>query len=650
MLTLASLSLAALPVLALLALGSACFGWRSRRGDPHPLRQGILDGATLTGLHVALSTELLGAFGWLSRGPIAAGWAVLIGVALLARRRWPAPSPTRRRGAPVVLLAGAAGIAAITLLIALAAPPNTWDSLTYHMPRVVRWLQDGRVDFFPTWCPRQLYMAPWAEYGIAQLYALWGGDRLANLVQWGCQAGSIVGVSVVAARLGVGATGQAISATFAATLPMGILQASSTQTDAAVAFWLVLLVCHGLGTAESGSYADALLSGAALGLAVLTKQTAYFYAPPLLLWILARALRRRGFVLVPRIGVAAALAILVNAPLLVRSATLWGSPFGPGAWPAHHRPAAVATAPVAARVPFVRWYPTRVLRNLCLHLVTPFRPLNASLARVIRRTDVYAKGSQDLAPPWADELPLSRHEDLAGSTLHLLLLLGVLAGSRLPRHVWPLPIALVTGALVFAFAMPWGLHNTRLHLPLFVLAAPLAGLLLERLRPSWAGTAVAGALLLAALPWLLAGHPRALFSRSGTSVLTLPRIDQYVLNDRSGQLRKPLEDARLAVTLGCRSVGLVLHDRDDAWEYLFWVGTEALRRGVRIEHVGVTNPSNVIAPRPPHPAPDCICDLRAGGGCSRLASGTFVGGRDLEEPGPGAGRLRDPGEPVSPRP
>ncbi len=642
MVTLASLSFSTLPLLALLTLVSACFGWRSRRGDPYPLRQGFLDGATLTGLHVGLSTELLGALGWLSRGPIAAAWAVLIAVALLARRRWPVPSPTRHRGAPPVLLAGAAGIVAITLLIALTAPPNTWDSLTYHMPRVVRWLQDGSVDFFPTWCPRQLYMAPWAEYGIAQLYALWGGDRLANLVQWGCQAGSIVGVSLVAARLGAGATGQAISAVFAATLPMGILQASSTQTDAAVAFWLVVLVCHGLGTGESGSYADALLAGAALGLSVLTKQTAYFYAPPLLLWILARASGRGGLVVLPRVGVAAALALLLNAPLLVRSAILWGSPFGPGAWPAHARPAASATAPDAVEVPIVRWYPTRVLRNLCLHLVTPFRPLNAALGRVIRRTDVFAKGRQDLAPPWADELPLSRHEDLAGSTLHLLLLTGLLTKSRPPRHLWLLPIALLSGALVFAFAMPWGLHNTRLHLPLFVLAAPLAGLLLERLRPTWAGPVAAGALLLAALPWLLAGQPRAVLSRSGKSILTLPRRDQYVLNDRSGQLRKPLEDARQAVTLGCRSVGLVLHHRDDTWEYLFWVGTEALQRGVRIEHVGVTNPSQVIVSRTPRPAPDCICDLRTGGGCSRVEAGAFVDAAPDARPG-----LRGPHPPRS---
>ncbi|MFG0250589.1 MAG: hypothetical protein ACF8OB_17015, partial [Phycisphaeraceae bacterium JB051] len=55
------------------------------------------------------------------------------------------------------------GILATTLLIALVAPPNNWDSLTYHMSRVAHLAQNKTLDFYATPFLRQLTMPPLAE-------------------------------------------------------------------------------------------------------------------------------------------------------------------------------------------------------------------------------------------------------------------------------------------------------------------------------------------------------------------------------------------------------------------------------------------------------------------------------------------------------
>jgi len=91
----------------------------------------------------------------------------------------------------------------VVVLIASLAPPNSWDSMVYHMGRVVHWIENRNVDHYPTNITRQLISAPWAEYAIAQLQILSGGDHFANLVEWFALLGCVVAATDIAGRLGV---------------------------------------------------------------------------------------------------------------------------------------------------------------------------------------------------------------------------------------------------------------------------------------------------------------------------------------------------------------------------------------------------------------------------------------------------------------
>jgi 4-amino-4-deoxy-L-arabinose transferase-like glycosyltransferase len=87
--------------------------------------------------------------------------------------------------------------------------------------------------------------------------------------------------------LGAPEAGAVLAVLFAATLPMGILQSSSTQNDYVVSFWLLAFVSQFLGWRRSSHDSHLLFAAAALGLAILTKGTALIFATPFGIWLLA---------------------------------------------------------------------------------------------------------------------------------------------------------------------------------------------------------------------------------------------------------------------------------------------------------------------------------------------------------------------------
>ena len=213
---------------------------------------------------------------------------------------------------------------AITFLVAIVAPPNTNDSMQYHMSRVMHWIVNRSVDFFPTPSDRQLWMPPFAEYAILHFQILAGSDLFANLVQWLAMVGSVIGVSLIASRLGAGQKGQVFAALFAVTLPMGVLQSTSTQTDYVAAFWGVCFAFFAIS--ESNRFIDessgrlsinSILLALAFGLGILTKGTFVVCAVPFLIWLLGVLVWKRKW------KTAIALAMLGLAGLLLLNASLW---------------------------------------------------------------------------------------------------------------------------------------------------------------------------------------------------------------------------------------------------------------------------------------------------------------------------------------
>ncbi len=621
-------------------------------------RDSLAMAAVGCGLFVVAVNELLSPPRLLTRCGVAAAWAALLAMLLAAlyRRRGASsgalgdvkavPPGKNREG--LTLLVALSLILLVLAIIAVTAPPNNWDSMVYHMSRVAHWEQNRSVWHYPTNIQRQLFMPPGAEWCILHLQLLAGGDRFANFVQWASLAGSVVLVSRVAGLLGAAVWGQAAAAVAAGTIPMAVLQGSGTQNDLVCAFWLLCGVSLGLGgllakeggnsPAGTAARADDLprwfAVASSIGLALLTKGTAYLYTAPLFalpLLFRAAALARHGGGgaagkrMLPTLALFACVPLAINAGHFARNAALTGSPLGPSAEMTPEGSASYLNANISYRT-----LVSNLIRNVANQMELPdprhltgWERLDAWLSRraegdVLHPEIDYLGNWDELFAKWLHHLarldpdnpdwtwPHRRflihtrfwnHWDYAGSTLHVLLLACALI---LRWPAWPLKkiaglygAALLACFCLFSLVFRWQEWGNRLVLPLLVLAAPLLGVLLEKALPKWAGTLVAVTLLVQAVPYLVHNSNRPLFGEQ--NVFTTPRERQYFFD--WPKLYNSFSDAAAAVT-GDREVGL---DTDNnSWEYPVWQLVRLRGGRPRIEHVRVTlNDSKRLLERPP---------------------------------------------------
>lgn len=594
-----------LPLLTFAAMLGALRSGSAPRSSP--VREDLALAALLWSVAVAAGSELLGALHALSFPGVLGLWIALVamsGLALAARWRRHRPPPLAvpsdlTRG-DAFLLGGIALVALGSFLVAVLAPPQSSDSLGYHMSRVVHWIQNRTLAHYPTFDERQLFAPPLAELIRLHLLVLTGGDRAGCLLQWVAAVACLGAASLVARDLGGGRRAQLLAATFAITLPIGITQATSGKNDWVAAFWLLVFVHFLLRARRAGVEGTAphralAAAGAALGLALLTKATTWLFAPPVGLAVLALTPRRALRRLAASAAAGLVLALAVNAPHWWRNLSLYGDPLTDPTLRREYRVERVTPATIASNV----------LRNATLQLGTPSDRVNHVIERGVLAVHRFL-GADPVDPRTTigrsfNVQPPTVVEEEAGNPLHALVLLATgvaLVASRRGRsdRARVAYLAALAGAyLVFCATVKWQAPNARLLLPLFVLAAPLAGLALAEVGGRRVALPLAAVLLVGSLPWLGRTEGRPLSTRPGVGVLATPRTELYFA--RFPSLRRPYaEAAGIVRQMGIRDVGLALHT---AVEYPLWALLADGGPPVRIEHVGVGSASGALALAPP---------------------------------------------------
>jgi 4-amino-4-deoxy-L-arabinose transferase-like glycosyltransferase len=537
-------------------------------------------------LNVYLSTELLSLFGKLSLLWLAVWWALslLVGIAayLFSRKhkRLARILPLLSPGETFLYITLTV-LVGVLLLLAIGTVPNTWDSMTYHLPRVMHWLQNQSVEHYPTAIPRQLYVNPLAEYIVLHLSAFSGAQLLSGFVQWCSYLGSIVGVSLIAAQLGASRQTQALSAVAAATLPMAVLQATSTQTDLFAAVWVVGFAAFGLMLNKNPrSWKLVLATGAFLGMAILAKTTNIFFVAPFLVWLgcsLIFKLRLR----VIAVGLIWLVwMIILIGPFLVRNKATFGVYLGSqlegGAYTLsneHHSVGVVFS---------------NTVRNLALELASPFVRINKSVENAV--IDIHERLGLDVQDRRTTffitqfHVPRSPyHEDAAGNPLHIVLGLAALVIVILKlrkRDTLLYTGSVVAGFVLFAAVMKWQPWHSRLLLPAMILGAPVLALGLSKIRPKFFYWILVLLLLLGAAGPLTQNRSRPL-----QGLFDYPRSQLFT---QRKELQLPMSALSWAASrnidrTGCKNIGLML--TTDAWEYPLWYLLDPARRDVRLEHI-----------------------------------------------------------------
>ena len=170
-----------LPLLPLLALGGITLIVANQRQEIS-WRQAFLRATILTNVFLVITTEILSLIRGITRIGIALTWLlplILIIFWLTQRRKigqpinWPVLYfPANRMDR--ILVFGLFTILGVTALVAWLTPPQTWDSLRYHLPRVAHWAQEMAVRHFATGMHVQNSMTPGAEMTILHFYVLAG--------------------------------------------------------------------------------------------------------------------------------------------------------------------------------------------------------------------------------------------------------------------------------------------------------------------------------------------------------------------------------------------------------------------------------------------------------------------------------------------
>jgi hypothetical protein len=559
-------------------------------------RESFLISCVLWSLLVAVTTELFSVEGLLTRSTIAGAWAAVSVVAWAAAGRaltqnqalqkMTEYSPSARNLFRTTLfweekiLVGFLGVVlGITVLIAVISPPNIWDAMQYNMPRVVMWMENHSVHFYPTIDYQQLTMSPWCDFAMMHLALLQGNDRLVNLVQWFAFLGSIFTVSLIAKELGAGRRGQLLSAILCGTIPHGILAASSAKPDLAVGFWIVASAYFLLRYRAVPSWANAMFAACSIGLAILTKGTAYLLLPVIFVAIFCIWTYKVRRTFLSRAPVVLLVVLCLNAPQFVRNYHLAGSPLGfasPGGDLDAEGQRNFATGKHGPRD-----IAANVVRNFVLHLAMPSDKINAWTERQTRRLiwtmgvnpddQAMMEGHDDGRPMNFSVPSASRLEVFAGNFLHLVLflvtLLLLLFNLRSPdlRDTIFLSAGVLGSFVFFCAGLRWQFSIARFHLPLFMLACGIMGTVLGSRLSRIAVLLLSGTMVLGSLPYLFLNQARPLLNISyihhGASpemptILTEHRENLYFADQHSYLADSYIRTSQAILASGCGSVGL----------------------------------------------------------------------------------------------
>jgi hypothetical protein len=242
---------------------------------------------------------------------------------------------------------------------------------------------------------------------------------------------------------------------------------------------------------------------------------------------------------------------------------------------------------------------SNTLRNAGLQAGTPWPEVNRVIERAILKVHQWI--GLDVNDPrtttigeFSIETP-SRAEDRAGNPAQawLYVFVGALILARrrqVGRRTLIFAGALAAGFLLFGYLFKWQVFGVRLHLPFFVLFAPVAGVGLTRALPAAFGRIAALAALLLSIPWLVGIEERPLLrDLEGSRMPSVIYETRQTLYLRGGAPPAADEIADLTRAAGCREVGIAL--AGGAAEYPWWVFLGAPDRGLRIEWIVSGTPS-----------------------------------------------------------
>ena len=372
------------------------------------------------------------------------------------------------------------GVLLILLCLLLAQgllyPPNNWDSLTYHMSRIMYWIGNESVDYFPTHILRHLYQPPFAEYFILNINLLNGNDFLSNSVELFFLIQCLVVVYALLSMFQTTRLLKLLALFLVITIPAVELQSTTTKNDIVCAFFVLSSLFYSLKIFKNNSLNSTVFFGLSIGLGFITKGTAYvFMAPILALYgfhILSVSLKDKSVKPIGLATLAMVLALSLNVKHYSRNYTVNKSLLNIDDAEAK----AYANETMNGKLLL-----SNLIKNSGLHLGYPIEKNCDSIIRNAHKAigvSIDDKRLNYLGIPYQSARAAVTHEDYVTNTVHFIL--WALAFSFLVFHFlfsktrnkteMIIVIVLVAQILLFTGYLKWQPWHTRLHIPIFILS------------------------------------------------------------------------------------------------------------------------------------------------------------------------------------
>jgi hypothetical protein len=311
-------------------------------------------------------------------------------------------------------------------LLAIFIPPNNWDSMAYHLPRVEHWIQNKNIYPYPTNIVRQIVSPPLSEYIITNFQVLSNTDAFSNLVQFASFILILFTGTLIFSTLKIDLKGQLFLILALLSIPMMLFQATTTQTDLLASFFFLSFILFSLFIVQSDNNfkSNFTFLAVTLCLGVLTKYHIAIFALPIVIYLLFDLIKKKNTKnIIFSIIVTFLIISIILAPLFARNIYFFGSITGKDLFDNN------ATI-INSSINF-----TSMLSNNLKHIVDfvsiPINGFNELLFSVNHTIHNLIGISENAAGNnWAGE-PFRVHnllnEDTAGSIIHALFIIASIA-------------------------------------------------------------------------------------------------------------------------------------------------------------------------------------------------------------------------------
>ncbi|CAG5007683.1 hypothetical protein DYBT9275_04103 [Dyadobacter sp. CECT 9275] len=451
------------------------------------LRKSVLAAITFLFFFIGTSTEVLSFSGLISSRGIAVAWALLnagllawfltlrrigsvnfalfLSAALRAARQF-----FKTLGIyPSLILSTLMGA---TLVVALVAPPNNLDSLSYHLSRLGYWIQNGNVEHYASHIERSISFSPFSEYVHLHTFLLSDSERYFQILQWVCLAGILVQVSLLVELFSKSRRALGLALCYAATIPIVILESMTTQNDLVVSFFIVSTAHYVFAYVRQSDNKMLVWLVLAIALGIQTKGTFVFYVLPFGIYLFVMMVRNKSWLTLLRFGTGVVMVtLLLNLPFWYRTHQVYGSPLG------------TVSNGNKNHTDSPQKFISSTSKHIFLHLgfISPQNKYNNWLeGNLVSFHHWLGIPMQDTGAQSFKMNKLNFNEDFAQNFLAMWLIL--FSGLLLPfiRKSWNFLLyyaLVILGFLVFCFFIGYQHYGSRLHMPFFLLAAPAIGLI-----------------------------------------------------------------------------------------------------------------------------------------------------------------------------